>query len=73
MEKNRWVQTGQLKKDIFQQTDRDDDFLTQFEEGKVIKEKVKECESFDDIIRTLNKYVFKVNEEELGKEQESRK
>ena len=61
-----------LKNDISKQTDRDDDIITQFEEGEVIKEKVKKCDSFDDIVRTLNKYVFKVDEEELWKEQESR-
>ncbi len=64
---------GDLKNDIFKQTDRDDDIITQFEEGEIIKEKVKDCDSFDDIIWTLNKYVFKVDEEELWKEQESRK
>ena len=62
-----------LKKDISKQVDRDDDILTQFEEGEIIKEQVEKCDSFDNIIKTLEKYVFKVNEEELWKEQESRK
>jgi hypothetical protein len=62
-----------LKKDINKQVDRDDDIITQFEEGEVIKEKIENCDSFDDIIKTLDKYVFKVNEDELWKEQESRK
>jgi hypothetical protein len=62
-----------LKKDINKQVDRDDDILTQFEEGEIIKEQVEKCDSFDNIIKTLEKYVFKVNEEELWKEQESRK
>lgn len=62
-----------LKKDINKQVDRDDDIITQFEEGETIKGQIENCDSFDNIIKTLGKYVFKVNEEELWKEQESRK
>ncbi|MCB9241409.1 MAG: hypothetical protein H6608_09770 [Flavobacteriales bacterium] len=62
-----------LKKDIIKQVDRDDDIITQFEEGEVIKRQIENCESFDSIVKTLEKYVFKVNEEELLKETESRK
>ena len=62
-----------LKKDIYKQVDRDDDIITQFEEGKIIKGKIENCDSFDSIIKTLDKYIFKVNEEGLWKEQESRK
>ena len=62
-----------LKKDISKQVDRDDDIITQFEEGEIIKGKIENCDSFDNIINTLDKYVFTVNEEELWKEQESRK
>ena len=62
-----------LKKDINKQVERDDDIITQFEEGEIIKQKIENCDSFDDIIKTLDKYVFKVNEEDLWKEQESRK
>lgn len=62
-----WTKIGgykldELKKDICNQTDRDDDVITQFSDGEVIKEKVKECDSFDDLIRILNKYIFKVDE-----------
>ena len=62
-----------LKKDINKQVDRDDDIITQFEEGGIIKQKIEKCDSFDSILETLKKYVFKVNEEELWKEQELRK
>lgn len=62
-----------LKSDIIKQVDRDDDIITQFEEGEIIKGKIENCDSFDNIIKTLNKYVFIVNEDELWKEQESRK
>ena len=62
-----------LKNDINNQVDRDDNIITQFEEGEIIKQKVENCDSFDDIVKTLDKYVFKVNETELWKEQESRK
>lgn len=62
-----WTKIGgykldELKKDICNQTDRDDDVITQFSDGEVIKEKVKECKSFDDLIRILSKYIFKVDE-----------
>jgi len=53
--------------------DRGDDIITQFEEGEIIKGQINNCDSFENIIKTLDKYVFKVNEEELWKEQESRK
>ncbi|MBL7842903.1 MAG: hypothetical protein JNK44_03500 [Cyclobacteriaceae bacterium] len=62
-----------LKQDINTQVDKDDDIITQFEEGEIIKREIENCDSFDNIIKTLNKYVFKVNEEELWKEQELRK
>jgi hypothetical protein len=62
-----------LKRDINRQVDRDDDIITQFEEAEIIKGEIENCDSFDNIIKTLNKYVFKVNEEVLWKEQELRK
>jgi hypothetical protein len=73
-----WKKIGEynldeLKKDICNQVDKDDDIITQWEEGDFIKHKIKNCNSFDDIVATLNKYVFKVDEEKLWKEQESRR
>jgi hypothetical protein len=62
-----------LKKDLNKRVDRDDDIITQFEEEDIIKTKIESCESFDSIVKILDKYVFKVNEEELSQEQESRK
>jgi hypothetical protein len=62
-----------LKKEINKQVDRDDDIITQFEEADVIKRQIENCGSFDNIFKTLANYIFKVNEEELFKEQESRK
>jgi hypothetical protein len=50
-----------LKKGINKQVDKDDDTLTQFEEADVIKNEISNCNSFDDIIVTLNKYIFKVD------------
>lgn len=62
-----WTRIGvykldELKTDICNQTDKDDDVITQFEDGEVIKDNLKTCDSFDDIVRILNKYVFKVDE-----------
>ncbi|MGB0521688.1 MAG: hypothetical protein ACPGJS_01950 [Flammeovirgaceae bacterium] len=61
-----------LKKKINQQIKRDDDVITQFEEGEIIIQKINNCNSFDAIVTALEKYVFKVDEEQLWKEQEAR-
>ncbi len=63
----------ELKSDISMQVDRDDDIITQFVNGEFIKHKIEKCDSFGDIVKTLDKYVFKVNEEEIWKEKESPK
>jgi|GEM_PF-6539080 len=54
-----------LKNDIKFQIDKDDDILTQFAEGEIIKQAIDNCISFDEIIHILNKYIFKVDEEIL--------
>jgi hypothetical protein len=61
-----WAKVGHydledLKRCVNRQVDRDDDILTQFENGEIIKGKIENCESFDDIIKALNKYIFNVN------------
>lgn len=61
-----------LKNDICSCVDKDDDIITQFEEGDIIKNEIRNCHSFEDILSTLNKFVFEVNEEELWADQEKR-
>jgi len=61
----------ELKADVKLCVDKDDDIITQFEEGSVIKAAVDASSSFDEIMGVLNKYVFEVNEELLWKEQEA--
>ncbi len=72
-----WTSKGiysidELKEKINDCVDNDDDIITQFEEGDVIKSAVVRSSTIDEIIQVLNKYVFDVNEEELWKEQEER-
>ncbi len=67
-----WEEEGvyslnELKNDISLCIDKDDDILTQYEEASVIKNAISNGNTFDDILFTLNKYVFDVNEEELWK------
>jgi hypothetical protein len=62
-----------LKHKISRQIDKDDDVLTQYEDGEFIKQEIHKSKSFSELVAVLNKYVFKVNEEELLKEQEKRK
>lgn len=71
--KERSYQINELKNAINKLVDQDDDILTQFEEGDIIKKAVDNSNSFQGIIDTLNKYVFNVDEQELWKEQETRK
>jgi len=61
----------ELKAGINLCVDKDDDIITQFEEGSVIKAAVDAAASLDEIVVVLNKYVFEVNEELLWKEQEA--
>jgi hypothetical protein len=72
-----WKQTGdynltELKNAIFQCVDKDDNVITQFEEADVIKNEIRKCLTFEDILLTLNKYVFEVDEKALWGEQERR-
>jgi hypothetical protein len=62
-----------LKRKISKQIDKDDDVLTQYEEGNFIKQEIHKSPSFLGVVAILYKYVFKVNEQELQQEQESRK
>lgn len=49
---------AELKKRISKCVDKDDDVLTQFVEGQVIKNAISQSADFDEIIYALNKYVF---------------
>lgn len=65
-----WTQTGtynldDLKNAIFLCVDKDDDIITQFEEADDIKNKIKNCATFEEILFTLDKLVFMVNEKKL--------
>jgi hypothetical protein len=69
-EEEGFYNLNELKNDISLCIDKDDDILTQYEEASVIKNAISNSNTFDDILFTLNKYIFDVNEEELWKEQE---
>ena len=62
-----------LKHKLSKQVDKDDDVLTQYKEGEFIKQEIHKSESFSEIVAVLEKCVFKVNEQKLQQEQESRK
>ena len=52
--------TESLKKDLFNAIDKDeDDIITQFEESETIKSALSSCDTFQQIIDTLIKLVFK--------------
>jgi hypothetical protein len=59
-----------LKQEIKSHLDKDDDILTQFVEEDIIKDRISKCDTFDKIVDTLNKYIFKVKEDKLRKEKE---
>jgi hypothetical protein len=72
-----WKQTGtyelnELKNAIFLCVDKDDDVITQFEEADVIKNEIRKCVTFENILSTLDKLVFKVDEKKLWEEQQKR-
>ena len=72
-----WTQVGsyqikELQNKLKYCIDKDDDIITQFEEGDVIKSNLDKSDTFDNILEVLKKYVFEVNEEQLWKEQELR-
>jgi hypothetical protein len=71
--KGKAYKLDDLKRKVSKQVDKDDDVLTQYEAGKFIKQEIHKSESFSEIVAVLSKYVFKVNEQELLQEQESRK
>ena len=63
--KGRGYQFDRLKQKIVKQIDKDDDVLTQYEDGEVIKQEIQKCESFSELIFILNKFIFQINEQEL--------
>jgi hypothetical protein len=63
---------NELKDDLKDCVNKDDDIITQFVEADVIKSTIDDAKTFDDILDVLNKYVFAVNEAELWKQQEKR-
>lgn len=73
MAKGKAYKLDKLKRKIVKLVDKDDDGLTQYEDGEVIKKELDLCESFPEIIFVLKKFIFKVNEEELPREKGLRK
>ncbi len=71
-ELNGPYEINELKNQLNNCVDKDDDIITQFEEADIIKSAINTCSSFDEIIQVLNKYVFAVDEKELWKEQDER-
>lgn len=65
-------QIKELRDKLKSCVDKDDDIITQFEEAAVIKSSLDQANTFADILKLLNKYVFVVDEVELWKEQEGR-
>jgi len=47
----------ELKNQINKIIDKDDDIITQFEEGNIIKVDINNCASFDDLVKALKKYI----------------
>jgi len=67
-----WTNEGnydiqQLKDRLNLCIDKDDDIITQFEDGDIIKEEITKAYNFPDILNILNRYIFEVNEEQLNK------
>ncbi len=65
-----WTHLGEyrleeLKKDLSEALEADDDILTQYADGETIKKELNQSKSFDEIVALLKKYVFEVNEQEL--------
>jgi hypothetical protein len=61
-----------LRTELFRLIDKDDEVMTEYEQGKFLKSVLSSCDSFHDICKTLNKYVLEVNETELWHEQDRR-
>jgi hypothetical protein len=64
---------GELKNIVQVCIEKDDDIITQYEEAEVISNSIDKAETFEDILKVLNKFVFEVDEKKLWKEQENRK
>jgi hypothetical protein len=64
---------GELKNIVQVCIEKDDDIITQYKEAEVISNSIDKAETFEDILKVLNKFVFEVDEKELWKEQENRK
>jgi hypothetical protein len=52
----------ELKQQMNACIDKDDDLITQFEEGDVIKAAINKSLNFNDILQVLDKYVFSMRE-----------
>ena len=52
--------------------DVDDDVITQFEEGHIIKEAIDKASDFKAILTVFEKYIYDPDEEQIWKEQEER-
>lgn len=54
----------ELKKDLTDAVEADDDILTQYVDGDIIKNELSKQKTFDDVISLLKKYIFEVTERE---------
>lgn len=57
--KRKVYQLNYLKKLINEQVNKDDDILTQFADSDIIKNAIENCQSYNKVFQTLNKYVFR--------------
>ena len=60
----------ELKSIVNTCVEKDDDILTQFVEADYLQNKINESKSFQELLETLRKYVFDVEEESIWKELE---
>lgn len=61
-----------LKEVLLDCIDRDEEVLTQYERASVIRQDIEIAFSFNDLVDTLNKYVFDVNKKQLLAERQER-
>ena len=55
----------EIKSELIECIEKDDDILTQFVDTKKIKNLINEANSFETLYDILNRYVFEYNEEEI--------